>query len=199
MQHHSRQDCLVFNATVSGLTLTALDRYLADMRAWVLANCRVALTAGTASGRIGKLPGAMLEALVSASGATSGSIERFTRACPDAPHVVLSRQLGLSNIATAITVLSAAPQLWGHFAQVFMKIGFTGRAIMEERLLAALLNTDHATIAKELDPGAPLAVTGVLKLGPGARPNAPVIVHPMVVRRLAGEKVFDACSALKSA
>jgi hypothetical protein len=200
MQHHSRQNCLVFNATVGGLTLTALDRYLADMRAWVIGNCKVALAAGTASGRIGKLPGAMFDALVTASGAR-GSVDRFVRADADAPHVALSRQLGLSPLATAIAVLSAAPKLWGDFAQVYMKIGFTGRAIVEERLLAALLNKDHATIAKELDPGAPLAITGVCKLGPGARPNAPVIVHPLVVRRLAGEKFFDACGlpALKSA
>ena len=51
---HSRQDRI---ATVGGLTLAALDRYLADMRAWVPGNCRVALAAGTASGRIGEKPG----------------------------------------------------------------------------------------------------------------------------------------------
>lgn len=190
--HHSRQDRLVISASVGGLSLQALDGYLADMRAWVLGNCRVALAAGTASGRIGEKPGAMLDALIAAGGTATGDLERFLRYDAKAPHVALARQCGYSGLATAVLVLSAAPILWGDFAQLYKMIGFTGRAIVEERLLAALLNKDHATIAAEIDPGAPLAVTGVCKLGPGTRPNAPLIVHPLVVRRLAGEKFYDA-------
>ncbi len=189
---HSRQDVIVINASIGGLTLGALDQYLADMRAWVLGNCRVALAAGTASSRIGEAPGAMLDALIEAGGTATGDLDRFLRYDAKAPHVALARQCGFSGTAMAILVLAAAPQLWGDFAQLFKMIGFTGRAIVEERLLAALLNTDRATIAAEIDPGAPLAVTGVCKLGPGTRPNAPLIVHPLVVRRLAGEKFYDA-------
>jgi len=191
---HSRQDRIVIKAAVGGLSLAALDCYLADMRAWVLGNCRVALAAGTASGRIGEKPGAMLDALIAAGGTATGDLDRFLRYDATAPHVALARQCGFSGVATAILVLSAAPQLWGDFAQLYKMIGFTGRAIVEERLLAALLNTDRATIAAEIDPGGPLAVTGVCKLGPGTRPNVPLIVHPLVVRRLAGEKFYDVYS-----
>lgn len=190
--HESRQDIIVIHASVGGLPLAALDRYLADMRAWVLANCQVALAAGTRSRRIDALPGALLDALIAAGGTASGDLARFLRYDATAPHVAIARQFGLSGIATAILVLAAAPQLWGDFAQLYKKIGFTGRAIVEERLLAALLNKDRETIAAELDPGASLAVTGVCKLGPGTRPNAPLIVHPLVVRRLAGERFLDA-------
>lgn len=192
--HHSRQDRIVITASVGGLTLAALDRYLADMRAWVLGNCRVALAAGTASGRIGEKPGAMLDALIAAGGTATGDLDRFLRYDATAPHVALARQFGFSSTATALIVLAAAPQLWGDFAQLYKMIGFTGRAIVEERLLAALLDMDRATIAAEIDPGAPLAVTGVCKLGCGTRPNAPLIVHPLVVRRLAGEKFYDVYS-----
>lgn len=192
MQQHSRLDVLVINPTVKGLSLGALDRYLADMRAWVLGNCRVALTAGVASGRIDETPGAMLDALIAAGGTASGDVARFLRYDATAPHVALARQLGLSGMATAIMVLAAAPSLWGDFAQLFLKIGFTGRAIVEERLLGALLDKDRASIASELEPGAPLVHTGVCQLGAGTRPNARVIVHPLVIRRLAGEKFFDA-------
>jgi hypothetical protein len=185
---------MVISARVGGLGLAALDEYLADMRAWVLGNCRVALAAGTASGRIGEKPGAMLDALIAAGGTATGDLERFLRYDAKAPHVALARQFGFSGPATALIVLAAAPQLWGDFAQLYKMIGFTGRAIVEERLLAALLNMDRATIAAEIDPGAPLAVTGVCKLGCGTRPNAPLIVHPLVVRRLAGEKFHDVYS-----
>jgi len=189
---HSGQHVRVISTSIGGLSLAALDTYLADMRAWVLANCRIALAAGTGSGRIGEAPGAMLDALIAAGGTASGEVARFLRYDAKAPHVALSRQLGLSGLATAIAVLAAAPQLWGDFAQLYKMIGFTGRAIVEERLLAALLNKDRATIAAELEPSAPLSITGVCKLAAGTRPNAPVIVHPLIVRRLAGEKFYDA-------
>lgn len=189
---HSRQDRVVITAAVGGLPLQALDRYLADMRAWVLGNCRVALTGGAACGRIGRTPGAMLDALIAAGGTASGDVARFLRYEATAPHVAIARQFGLSSTATAILVLAAAPQLWGDLAQLYKMIGFTGRAIVEERLLAALSNLDLAVIAAELDPGAPLAVTGACKHGPGTRPNAPLIVHPIIVRRLAGAKFYDA-------
>lgn len=177
---------------MGGLPLQALDRYLADMRAWVLGNCRVALAAGTACGRIGTRPGAMLEALIAAGGTASGEIARFLRYDATAPHVALARQFGLSGTATAMIVLAAAPQLWGDLAQLYKMIGFTGRAIVEERLLAALSDYDLARISAELDPGAPLVVTGVCRHGPGTRPNAPLVVHPIVVRRLAGARFYDA-------
>jgi len=189
---HSPQDQLVIKAAVGGLTLAALDQYLADMRAWVLGNCRVALAAGAASGRIGEKPGALLEALIAAGGTATGDLERFLRYDAEAPHMALARQFGFSGTATALVVLAAAPQLWGDLAQLYKMIGFTGRAIVEERLLAALLNMDHGVIAAEIDPGAPLAVTGVCKLGYGTRPSSPLVVHPLVVRRLAGEKFYDA-------
>ncbi len=189
---HSRHDVIVINASIGGLPLAALDQYLADMRAWVLGNCRVALAAGTASGRIDALPGALLDALIAAGGTASGDLSRFLRYDAQAPHVALARQFGLSGVAIAIAVLAAAPQLWGDFAQLYKKIGFTGRAIVEERLVAALLNKDRQTISRELDQGATLMVTGVCKLGAGTRPNAPLVVHPLVVRRLAGERFLDA-------
>ncbi|MBL9019198.1 MAG: hypothetical protein JNL83_33725 [Myxococcales bacterium] len=191
MQQVSAQNVLVLDASFGGMSLGALDRYLSDMRAWVLQSCRMALAAGTACGRIGTLPGALLEALVGACGA-SGDAARFVASGEDVPHRLLARQLGLSRLGSAIMVLAAAPRLWGDLAQLYSNIGFTGKAIVEEGLLAALLGCDRGAIERELDPGAPLTVTGVCRLGPGARPTAPVIVHAMVVRRLAGEKVHDA-------
>jgi hypothetical protein len=186
MEQLSGQHVLVINATVGGLTLGALDRYLADMRAWVLAHCRVALESGTASGRIGKIPGAVMDALIAAGGGTTGDVARFLRYDADAPHVALARQLGLSSTATAILVLSAAPQLWGDVAQLYAKIGFTNRAIAEARLLAALLNVDVATIMRELGHGTHLSLTGAWFCGK---------VHPLILRRLAGEKFLDARAA----
>ena len=195
MQQASAQHVLVIDATYGGMSLDDLDRYLCDMRAWVLQCCRTALASGQASGRVGKVPGAMLEALAAACGCTGDAV-RFMRYGDDVPHLALARQLGLSKMGTAIMVLSAAQQLWGDIAQLYMKIGFTGKAIIEERLLAALIGCDQAAVARELDAGSSLALTGVCKLGPGARPNSPVIVHAMVVRRLAGEKFLDARARL---
>lgn len=171
MQQLSGQHVLVINATVGGLTLGALDRYLADMRAWVLAHCRAALAAGTASGRIGKIPGALMDALIAAGGGATGDAARFLCYDADAPHVALARQLGLSGAATAILVLSAAPQLWGDLAQLYSKIGVTSRPIAEARLLAALLNVDLATIMRELGHGSLLALTGAWFCGK---------VHPLI-------------------
>jgi hypothetical protein len=193
MQQASAQHVLVIDASYSGMSLDDLDRYLCDMRAWVLQCCRTALASGQASGRVGKLPGAMLEALSAACGCT-GNAARFLQYGEDAPHVALARQMGLSKLGAAILVLSAALRLWGDIAQLYMKIGFTGKAIVEERLLAALLGCDQAAVARELD--GTLALTGACKLGPGPRPSAPVIVHGMVVRRLAGEKFLDARARL---
>ena len=49
---------------------------------------------------------------------------------------------------------------------------------------------------RELDAGAPLVVAGACRFASNARPNAPLIVHPLVVRRLAGEKFLDARARL---
>lgn len=179
-------------AAVGGFPLQALDRYLGDMRAWVIEGCRGALAAGTASGRFGPTPGALLDALVAAGGTASGEATRFFHAAPGAPHVALARQFALSRTATALLVLAAAPQLWGDLARLYQMIGFTSRAIVEERLLAALANVASADVAAELAPGAPLVVTGACWFASGSRPTAPLVVHPLVVRRLAGEKFYDA-------
>lgn len=192
MQQASAQHVLVIDASFGGMRLDDLDRYLCDMRAWVLQCCRTALASGQDSGRVGKLPGAMLEALAAACGCSGDPMRFLSYDDDDVPHRILARQLGLSRMGTAIMVLSAALRLWGDLAQLYQKLGFTGKAIVDERLLAALLGCDEAAVARELDPGAPLAVTGACKLGPGARGYAPVVVHGTVLRRLAGEKFLDA-------
>src|SRR4051812_24575817 len=89
-------------APADGLTLGALDRYLSDMRAWVLASCKTALAASHAQHRIGKLPGALLDALIAAGGRSSGEPARFMRYDARAPHVAITRALKLSSIATGI-------------------------------------------------------------------------------------------------
>ena len=195
MHQVSAQNVLVIDASVGGMRLDALDRYLSDMRAWVLQSCRTAFAAGSSCGRIGKLPGAMLEALVKACG-SSGDAARFLRYGDDVPHLALARQLGLSRMATVVMVLSAAQKLWGDIAQLYQKLGFTGKAVVEESLLAALIGCDQSTVERELDSGSPLAVTGACRFASSARPYAPVIVHPVVVRRLAGEKFLDARARL---
>jgi ATPase family associated with various cellular activities (AAA)/Winged helix domain, variant len=184
----------------------AIGEYLACVRRWVAALCRTALAVACDEGRSGAVdPAERVEALLvpragrapervaEARAAEAVASEELARyggvACP---HVELARDLGLSPTATSVLLLAAAPQIWGELARVYaMLAADPARALVDELLLCELLEADsrlRAELARELDPEGPLVRVGAIQLGPQPRPYASITVHPVVVRRLVGER-----------
>ena len=199
----------------AALAPEALDDYLRDLRAWVAAKCRTAIAVATDTGRLGADPAAVLEALLApTTGRTPDRVtearalereaeQRFATWSDSAPHAQLARELGLSTSAMTLLVIAAAPHLWGDLARVYKMIAVDpGRALVDELLLGELLGADaaaRALIARDLDPSAPLVRSGVLVLAGGPRPDAAVTVHPLIVRRLAGERFADTAGVTRTA
>ncbi len=195
-------------ASPPALSGSSRAAYLADVRAWSGALCRTALhvederrrqTAGEhASASVGELEAILAhsattsEALSRARELEREAIARLERSSGrGAPHVELAVELGLDATASTILLLAAGPQIWGELARAYGIVsGEAHRTLVDEHLLARLLEADLATradIARALDPDAPLIRTGAVELGRGQRPHAPLVVHPAIARRLAGE------------
>lgn len=191
------------------LTPPALAAYLDDVRSWIGALCRTAHCAAADSGRlaigdpnaprasaeleaiIAPSTGQAREALSRARTAEQGALAELAKwSGRGVPHADVSAELGLSNTATTILMLSVAPQIWGELARAYAIVAASpNRSVVDELLISHLLEADQATravIGRELDADAPLVRSGAVELGRGPRPHAAITVHPSIARRLAG-------------
>jgi hypothetical protein len=102
------------------------------------------------------------------------------------PLETLTRDFGLSQLASLMLFAIAAPRLRGEFARVYgILANDPGRPLVDEHLLALLLGEAPQRVASELDADRPLRRHGLVQLGAGTRPFATLIVEPLVVRHLA--------------
>src|SRR6185295_3699755 len=90
------------------------------------------------------------------------------------------------QLASLMLFAIAAPRLRGEFARVYgILANDPGRPLVDEHLLALLLGEAPQRVASELDADRPLRRHGLVQLGAGTRPFAPLVVEPLVVRYLA--------------
>ena len=112
------------------------------------------------------------------------------------PLDTLAREHGLSRVATDILLVVAAPAIWGELARLYAIVANDAeRPTCDEWLVAVLLGAGRAgrrEVAAELEPSAPLVRSGLLQVGPGRSPFAALAVHPLVIRRLYGERFLGA-------
>ena len=136
--------------------------------------CRRALAEGWDTGRITGEPGALpfqieaaaildrtrgraTDAWVAAQDAEVAANLVFRAwSRPDAPHVTLARDFGLSPLAIMIVLVAAAPQLWPDLARAYgMVANDPARPACDEHLVAQLLARPASEVARELDAHAP--------------------------------------------
>jgi hypothetical protein len=102
------------------------------------------------------------------------------------PLEALTRDFGLSPLASILLFAIAAPRLRGELARVYgILANDPGRPLVDEHLLALLLGEKPQLVASELDADRPLRRHGLVQLGAGTRPFATLTVEPLVVRYLA--------------
>jgi hypothetical protein len=163
---NARRDVVILDTRFSPLPHAMLDRYLADLRAWVAERCRAAG---------GRAPLALIDALYADGGSPAG----FARWESIGPHAGLRREYGLSPDAVAILLVAAAPRMWGMFAHVYAAVA--GRVEVDANVLGVLLG-DRAAAVRELDRSAPLVAFGLVSV----RASGAVVPSAEVVCRLAG-------------
>ncbi|MEO7091748.1 MAG: hypothetical protein ABI175_00770, partial [Polyangiales bacterium] len=102
------------------------------------------------------------------------------------PLEALTRDFGLSPLASILLFAIAAPRLRGELARVYgILANDPGRPLVDEHLLAVLVGEDPQQVSNELDADRPLRKHGLVHLGAGTRPFASLTVEPLVVRYLA--------------
>jgi hypothetical protein len=114
--------------------------------------------------------------------------DRLEREGRVTPLEALTRDFGLSPLASLLLVTIAAPRLRGEFARVYGIIANDpGRPLVDEHLLALLIGEDPNSVSRELDADRPLRLHGLVQLGAGTRPFAALTTEPLVVRYLASQ------------
>ena len=102
------------------------------------------------------------------------------------PLEALTRDFGLSPLASILLFAIAAPRLRGELARVYgILANDPGRPLVDEHLLALLIGEDPLKVSSELDADRPLRKHGLVHMGAGTRPFASLTVEPLVVRYLA--------------
>jgi len=109
------------------------------------------------------------------------------------PLAALAAEFRLSELATTILLVVAAPTIHGKLHRLYKILGSDpARADVDELLVEQILaDTDEARsdIAHELSPGSALCRYGLIHAPAGARPHAPLAVDPVIVARLRAEPV----------
>ena len=140
----------------------------------------------------GKAPGELTAARtrLRATEAMETAAER-SRAGRLTPLEVLARDFSLSRIATTILCVIVAPRLRGELARLYGILGNDPRrALVDEHAVIQILGPGLATqIARELDGDRPLRRFGLIHVGPGDRPFAPLGVDPLIVRAIANQPI----------
>ncbi|CAN5790231.1 hypothetical protein BH11MYX3_BH11MYX3_08040 [soil metagenome] len=102
------------------------------------------------------------------------------------PLEALTRDFGLSSLASLLLFAIAAPRLRGELARVYgILANDPGRPLVDEHLLALLIGENPQMVSAELDADRPLRRHGLVHVGAGTRPFAALTVEPLVVRYLA--------------
>jgi hypothetical protein len=192
--------------------LDSLETALALVAAW----CRRAIAAAWDSGRISAPNSAVLPferevdaILTSTTGRASKQLVQAEQAqhAVEARHRLRARiespatrspigeiaaELGLSELATDILLVVAAPRLWGELARTYAILANDPcRPVCDELLVAQILGPRHASrreIARALDDDMPLRRHGLIDVGVGERPFAALTVPDTLVRRLWGDR-----------
>ena len=114
--------------------------------------------------------------------------DRVARQGRVSPLEALTRDFGLSPLASLLMFAIAAPRLRGEFARVYgILANDPGRPLIDEHLLALLIGEDPQLVSRELDADRPLRTHGLVHLGAGTRPFAALTIEPLVVRHLASQ------------
>ncbi|MBV8759631.1 MAG: ATP-binding protein [Deltaproteobacteria bacterium] len=102
------------------------------------------------------------------------------------PLDVLARDFELSPLAMSLLFLIAAPRMRGELARLYgILANDQGRSVVDEFLLTQILGGHLAgEISRELDADRPLRRYGLVRLGPGDRPFAPLAADTLVVRNI---------------
>ncbi|MEO7094293.1 MAG: ATP-binding protein [Polyangiales bacterium] len=108
------------------------------------------------------------------------------------PLGAIAAELGLSELATEILMVVAAPALWSEAARLYgILANDAGRPVIDEALVEQLLGADvsrHA-LAAELDTRAPLVRLGVIDIDARRpRPFSALTVDPVILARLRREE-----------
>ncbi|HEY6173186.1 MAG TPA: ATP-binding protein, partial [Kofleriaceae bacterium] len=110
------------------------------------------------------------------------------------PHLtpldVLAIDCDLTPTAVAVLFAILAPRLRGELARLYgILANDPGRPLVDEhllgQLLAQLLGSENAALARELDGDRPLRRYGLIHVSGGERPFAALSVDPLVVRYVA--------------
>ena len=164
------------------LTVVDIVEYQRDAQRWIESLCNAALASRRDDA----------ERMARARSQERGHAARFSRwERPEAPHVELARELGLSPIARTLLLLIAAPQIWGAVAASYVSCVEGTRPLVDELLLGRLLDANimlRTAIACELDHGAPLIASGAVLIGRGVRPYAALSARSSIARRISGAR-----------
>ena len=127
-----------------------------------------------------------VEAEVAAAEAgVAEALARFRSLCGRPPVGPLTAQFGLSELATELVLVAAAPWLRPQLAPVFTALGGAADGAASLLLCARLLHERSSSeILAELDEEAPLVRHHLL--GAPTGPAAALQVHPLLVPRLRG-------------
>ena len=135
----------------------------------------------------GAAPGDVAQArlLVQAIEQRLGEAERHRSARPTTIEL-LAQSFDLTPIGVLILLVTGAPRLRGTFARLYKILtNNERRPLVDEQLLVQILGDSfQRQIARELDGDRPLRRFGLVTLT-GDRPNAAIVIDPLVVRFLA--------------
>jgi hypothetical protein len=111
------------------------------------------------------------------------------------PFVELALEFGLSDLASKVLAVAAAPTLRGEIARLYgVLANDEGRPICDRYLVELLLGGHdyglRIQVAAELDPDAPLVKYGLVRVLPNTSDQylfAPITVEPVLLARLRGD------------
>ena len=108
------------------------------------------------------------------------------------PLEALTRDFGLSPLASILLFAIAAPRLRGELARVYgILANDPGRPLVDEHSLSLRAGEDPQVVSSELDAARPLRRHGLVRLGAGTRPFAALTTEPLVVHYLADQDLAD--------
>jgi hypothetical protein len=144
--------------------------------------------------------------LAHASARTAGRARSTIAAGHRLPLIDLVREFKLSNAATQILVMVAAPRIRGQIARLFGILGNDpNRPIIDRYLIETIVASSGphgiAEVARELADDAPLVAYGLVRIGagePGASLFGAMSVDPVLIERIRGRAPAGAIGQVTS-
>jgi hypothetical protein len=110
------------------------------------------------------------------------------------PLAALAREFALEPTEVDVLLVIAAPAIWGEMARLYaICANDRDRPMCDEWLVSQILGRDRGgrrAVSAALDPTARLLAGGLVLVGGGPRPFAALTPHPLLIRRLFGDR-FD--------